>query len=702
MALTSSQSEKFAFLFSGSVTSRYLNDLERVYTTLADYYGYPANKIWVVFGSTPVLTGYTGLSGAPNTSVLSGSDLPLSLQTAFEAFATDATTPWADPPEPTNVALIYCTGLGGNTGGSQLDISGAGSFAAGTFVTPAWFNSRFTTAYPHTPVNRRFAPTAFVHLVMQQEFSGGFLSCINTVSSLIWSFTSACGSTEPSIGLTDGDASGGYFTLGWTNALRFVKNAAGKFADELPTIDLLYHIQLQQAHAYAANEQYGSPLHPLPQTPAWGTSGEVHYLGLPVFFIRDGDDQAVPDYWYESPDIYIDTPGNDRYNVGVDNTVHILTKNVGTHPVRSFWVGAKHFGSGIGQTYAIHIENRLIGSGLASVFKPGEIHDFSYLQLFDVTTTETHRCIKARAKLTEILDAEIDEYMDWSDTLIQENDFEAQRNVDPVDLGGGSPVEPAPAPGAPENPDPNPLPDPEEDENNTGDRSLRNIRGIKEHIFTIVNPFKEKRKFKIVLHKDFLMNTKFFSIKFFKFTGGEKPGLEPLRIISLPYQYIILEIDSLKKIDILFYLALKPKAKITKEIRLPIEILVEKKGRKRIKNLRKSTLVKVDSSFIPVSGITVKVKMKDLSIKGTVFNRDKKPVPGAKIFIRSVNHRQAAVLITDEKGKYIMPRINPDSYKMYAKTNKWQTKQKVVNLLKNDLIIDFSENELPGKKRELK
>ena len=704
MALTSSPSEKFAFLFSGSVTSRYLNDLERVFTTLADYYGYPKAKIWVVFGSaaTPVLTAYPGLSTAPNITNINGD--VTALQTVFDSFAKEATYPWTDTPEPTNVALIYCTGLGGNTGGSQLDISGAGTFVAGTFVDPAWFKTRFTTIHDHLPLpSTRFGQTAYLHLIMQQEFSGGFLGSINTVPGLPqWSFTSACGSAEPAIGTTEGDTYGSYFTLGWTNALRFVTDSMGKYADESGTIDLAFHVSLEQAEIFAAAGQYGLPAQPLTSIPVWNTAGDVHYLGKPAFFIRDGDDRLVPQPWYESPDIYINAVDNDLYNVGVNNTVHIITKITGTHPVRSFWIGAKHFGSGIGDTYAIQTENMAIGSGLTSVLKPGDSHEFSYVQMFDVTTTETHRCIKARAQLLEIMDEEIDEYGDWSDALIQANDFEAQRNVDPLDMGG-PPEDTTPPPGDAETPDTDPPKDEEEDVNNTGDRSLKNLRGFKEHIYTINNPFKEKRKFKIVLHKEFEEYSEIFSFKFLKLTEVKKRSkLEPLRTYKSPYPNIILTIDSLEKINILFYLALKPGVKMKKEIRLPIEIFVEKKGRRRIKNLRKTTLNKMSSTFVPVSGITIKVNVKDISIKGIVLNKQGKPVPDARVFIRSINGRQASVLKTDEKGKYLMPHINPDSYKMFVKTKEWETKEKIVNLNSKDLVVDFSEKDSTGKKEKNK
>jgi hypothetical protein len=53
MTITYRSEDKYAFLFSGPTTDRFLKDLENVFQTLTEYYNYPPGNITVVLGSTP-------------------------------------------------------------------------------------------------------------------------------------------------------------------------------------------------------------------------------------------------------------------------------------------------------------------------------------------------------------------------------------------------------------------------------------------------------------------------------------------------------------------------------------------------------------------------------------------------------------------------------------------------------------------------
>ena len=375
MALTSSPSEKFAFLFSGSVTSRYLNDLDRVYTTLVDYYGYPSNKVWVVLGSdpgmttgtspVPVIDSYPGLKASPNKTIINGN--VTNFGSVFDLFATDATTPYGDNPEPTNVAFIYCTGYGDLSTASppvsRLDIDGSNTFAANTFIDSDWLKIRFKTSY-HRPdgSSYKFGRTAFVHLFMQQGHGGGFINSINSVPGLgQWSFTSACGSAESMSGTVDGDSSGSFFTLGWTNGLQLVKAGSGSYsglyADEIdfdPLLHEKYHVQFEQAKKFAANVHYGSPAQALSCSPVWGTAGETHYPGKVSLLIKDTphdikfEHNALLDSAYSTGyenaylfDYQTTTPTGTTTTHR--NDLIVKTSNNGTHPVRHYRVDAAVF-----------------------------------------------------------------------------------------------------------------------------------------------------------------------------------------------------------------------------------------------------------------------------------------------------------------------------------------------------------------------
>lgn len=409
-----------------------------------------------------------------------------------------------------------------------------------------------------------------------------------------------------------------------------------------------------------------------------GVAGKF-FPGYCTLGINDGS----PDWW-ESPDIYINTPGNDLYDQDVINTVYINVHTSGTHPVKNFWIGAKHFGSGLGPTDALIVTNITAGgSTLAQVLKAGESCLYHYDQMFLNTTT--HRCIVARARFTPIVSTDIDDYSEWS---IEANPDEAQRNIDPAGLGksAGQPPKPEEA----QNPDPDPGPDPG-DQNFVGDRTLKNIRGFKEHIYWIYNPYKEKKRFRIVPPKEFEQVFKNFNIEFFLITGRNLNDRKPLKIVNTPYVHYLISLDTLEKAEILFSVTAKNKLKTGSELRIPFEILVES-GNFRDFIPRKSQFMKLDKNFIPIGGITVKIYIQPRKISGKVLTSERKPVAGARVNIRTINGLQAAVIKTDKEGSFSMPDINPDSYVMYASTKDWYTQNKIVNLFKRDILINFYQS----------
>jgi hypothetical protein len=407
--------------------------------------------------------------------------------------------------------------------------------------------------------------------------------------------------------------------------------------------------------------------------------GGKFFPGYSTLEINDGS----PDWW-ESPDIYINTPLNDLYDQDVINTVYINVHTSGTHPVKNFWIGAKHFGSGLGPTDALVVTNLIAGGVyLPLVLKAGESCLYHYDLMFLSTTT--HRCVVARAKFTSINSTDIDDYSEWS---IEANPDEAQRNIDPVGLGksAGQPPKPEEA----QNPDPDPDPGPG-DLNFDGDRTLKNIRGFKEHIYWIYNPFKEKKRFRIVPPKEFEKISKNFNIEFFRISERNLTERKPLKIVNTPYVHFPVILDTLEKAEILFSVTAKNKMKPGSELRIPFEILVES-GNFRDFIPRKSQFLKLDKNFIPVGGITVKTYIQSRTISGKVLTSERKPVAGARVFIRTINGLQAAVIKTNKEGSFSMPDINPDSYVMYASSKDWYTENKIINLFKRDILINFYQS----------
>jgi hypothetical protein len=304
-------------------------------------------------------------------------------------------------------------------------------------------------------------------------------------------------------------------------------------------------------------------------------------------------------------------------------------------------------------------------------------------------SSTTHRCVRAVARFGEISLTDIDDYSEWS---VVANPDEAQRNIDPMSPSPSPPMPiPLPRPDDAQNPDPDPQPG-DDDQNNPGDRSLANIRGFKEHIYSVLNTFRETRSFRIALRDEFKSSEKHLGISFFAIENRDARTIKPLKIILKPYPHIPLTLKPMEKADILFRLTMKSKVKI-KKINLPLEILVEAKNLKT-GMFRNSPFTRVDRKFVPVGGLTVKIVSASFSIRGRVLGRNGKPVAGAKVIIRTVNGLQAAVLKTDKEGKYSMLNINPDFYRMTVETRDWRSPYRVINLNNRDLSIDFREGKI--------
>ena len=550
---------------------------------------------------------------------------------------------------------------------------------------------------------------------MQQDFSQNFH--VNDLDKLTrrGSITYASAYDQANAGNV---TNGSYFTEAWCKGLQMEALPTGTdnpndYADQLgggaESINLLVSLSEAQLYAQQIIEKHindfviTSPINSSQINQ--NRSNDPNYLGKPTFLIRDGDQQTPAEYKHESPDIYINVIDNDLYNVG-DNTVYISIKNNGTHPVRTFWIGTKHFGSGLGSSDAWNIENPSVPASLPAVLKAGDGFLLDYELNYDPLGA-THRCILARASLEEIVQTSLDQYSDWAYTI---NDFEAQRNIDPVPAP--PPVEPPPAPDEandppqdpPPEPEPEPEPDPdpdteEPDQSGGGSKSVRNIRGLKEHIYHIKNPFKEKRKFLLVFPDFYDKYRELFDIKWFELVDEKREELLPLRILDKPSKHIPLDIEPGENKKILFYLAMKPKVRFEETIKLPFEILVEK-PQTLLYNLRLPVAKKFWSTHVSISGLTVAIKQAAGTIRASVWNKDRRPLPGALLFIKTVNGRQAAVLRTGKSGTIILRNINPDVYKISVETDRWHSVPKFINLReKDDLKIDFFEKEgLRGKK----
>jgi len=679
MPVTGLQRDKFAFLFSGLTDTRYISDLEKVYNTLIEYYNFIPDNIWVVQGVSPFAGTFNDLPAA-NQIVIS---TDVELKTAFDIFAQYVQTNDVNlTGDEKNTAFVYITGDGTTvTGQSKLIINDIGDY-----VDTEWFTKLVQIPFdPPTSIVMPYLEKSQVSVIMQQSYSGGFLTSLQDSDLLEQRcFISACGSTETS----DGDATGGYFTDAFTIALR--QNEAlppthptypDQYADQLDAANDALLVSFGEAVEFAAAKNSATNY----THNNWGEA--YKYIGKPVFYIRDGDPQ-----WWESPDIYLTHPNHPTAPAGdlyipdaigstapYNNTICINMRNTGTHPVRCYSMGIELFKTGAGATNEqLTVTDRI---PTALVMKPILVSDIGTAK--DNPDTHEwntpfyeglrHECVRAEGKL---LAADVD--FVWNYRV---NDFEAQVNTDEMTVVPPSPPPPEPDPGSDETPEPEPGDD---------------FKGTNENSYAIKNPFDEDKKFIIVFPREYIRYKNRIKINWFEVPEKLNSEVGPLEVINEGFYFIPLDIKAKQKKELIFQLSLHPKFKFTKPIRLPFEILVEGKYDQPLLNFNPLNPGVDPRKFAPLSGITVVIKKGCSTIKGMVLDNNKKPVPDAIVYLRTFNGRKVATVRTDKKGKYILKEISPNNYFLKAEADGHSSEEKVTFLTDGkvqDEILMLTKNE---------
>ncbi len=671
---TKNPNDKYAFLFSGPAGDRELKDLENVSEVLIKYYNYPISQVKVILGSTPaVMPGFSGVA-----AVVVASQVQLESQlTTFTIMAAGAN----------KTVLLYFAGWGTNESGiAKLAIDNG---APPTYVDPTWLTTRLN-AFGASQVN----------VVMQQNNCGGFSSALTGCTLADWTFSFACIATEASYGDSP-VVMGSYFTHAWTRGLKLQALPpstpdSGKYADQLAAgaegTNRL--VSLEEAEIFGKQIHDSDPAYAMAgiSTPGYlgPMGGSPQYLGLPDLLIRDGSSQ-----WYESPDInlthpnhpWVDTnPANKDWYISdspppppppgmFNNTVHVDTRNIGTHPVRRYSLAMDLFWSGGGGagTDPYDICDIVPAGGVlkpmdqADIGTPDDIWD-THPKNIKFENTSTHRCIKVEAKPFCTGVDGLDHV--WNPLAY---DFEGQRNIDLMTV--------VPPP-------PSPMPSP-------------GITGIKKHVYALKNPFEQLRNFYIVFPQNYFQYENKIQFNWLEVSRDRKARQIPLTITMEPHPHIAMRLKTDEEKKILFSAELKAEFALNEDVVLPFDILVENLDVEVDNaNLRKAAAM-FQTDTVAFAGLTVVIKKGAGTIKGVTLDRDGNPAAGAKVFLRTINDLQGAVARTGEDGAFNFEAINADVYKLAAEGAGWRSKEKIISLtdgrvedLKIDLLEPFGDEDL--------
>lgn len=411
-----------------------------------------------------------------------------------------------------------------------------------------------------------------------------------------------------------------------------------------------------------------------------------YYPGYPSLEIEDGNP-----YFYKTNDIWLndldpldttipqaDRDLYDNYEADKDNKISVRIHNKGTHPVKDFNVGVGVFRTGGGGDCDVNPAGDRPVS-LPQLLKPGEDYIYSYTEFFE--PQYSHRCIKARASLDVISDSVIDEYTDWD---IGGRNSEAQLNIDPGGVaksltgqGGGDTGEIEPGQGQVDEENPGEDAEPDTGGSGTGSKSLRNIRSCFEHVYHIKNRFKTRKEFRIVLPPVIGEYRELIKCRWFLTDKKYPAKLTELKITGDGKKYVSVTLRPGESSDLVLYMHVKDAGKLG-ITNIPFDILVEKMPRW----IPLKTLFRyiIRPSFRPFSGVNVVLSNSSGDIKVRVSDSKNNPVPGAYVFIKTLDGRQSAAIKTLKDGCCECPGINTGSYRVWAKYKGSVTKQVTVNL----------------------
>jgi hypothetical protein len=254
--------QRYAVLFSGASNNRHTNDLEFLYRTLRDIYGFPAANIYILnydgtvnySGSPQPVASWPGDSTAYRIPV-HGKGTKADLDSVLDTLKTKLKT--------NDLLLIHTNNHGGHNGTeSYLCTYSGADYLASDFANKLGTLPKFEC----------------LMVMMEQCHSGGFNSPILAKSTAAYtSVSSACEELNNSIGGADFDP----FARDWIAAMTGSTPYGGALASN-PDTDGTGKVSAMEAHNYAdaVKDPYDTPVYSESSTAAGN-----YYLGQRYWYI---------------------------------------------------------------------------------------------------------------------------------------------------------------------------------------------------------------------------------------------------------------------------------------------------------------------------------------------------------------------------------------------------------------------------------
>ncbi|HUS86612.1 MAG TPA: hypothetical protein VMW76_05160 [Bacteroidales bacterium] len=662
MAATTSPQDKFAFLFSGVKDTDPCNDLEMIYNTLVNYYGFKSDNIKVVYGGNDLTNASFAPAGTSSVSNVA------EFTASYDAFITTAPAnngghSIASVPAlgGHNTVLVFLTG--NVTSAPELIINEDPS----TPVTIS--DSQLYGMLDTVPANQI---NAEMHFVINTDNALDIIDSIyGSMIVLRSTFTASCG---------NGETAPSDFVAQWTNALKLKeKDMGGGLFETADTFnsgaldDPDNLVSLREASLYATGNT------DLYMYRNFMDAGEDIncFLGKPKMYINDGPPEArwrSEDIWLTHPDppyntdaykdLYVcDDPLQPTVN---NNFVNIRARNLGTHPVRLYYVGALLTPTGVtpdGEKALKEIDIFGIDGAGYKPLAPGtaastdntdpmaEYQETHIAVINDMFFDDAgHRCIRAKLKDVAVTDT------DMNSLSVYTMDDEAQRNINPIEICGEKSGDTG-GTGA----------GGEEKEDDVKEKSISR--------YMIKNTFDTRKKFRIIFPRNYHKAEEYFDFRWDwgkairPVSGfGEERVLDDVRYVDfmlLPGETRILNLALSAKTD----------KKITKPLELDFDILVE--GDWDFTRIAGHGLHNF-SRHASVGGFTLSIKTGSAELTGKLDIGDL--ARDAVLHIRTPENLQKQDFTFEKDGSFRITGLNPGTYFLSVITKKGKSKEYLVRL----------------------